>query len=204
MAKVSQTKGSRGTPFLSARERDIALAQERLGDVNGRCRWLLDVFTATDPQAIATSERAVWRDNLLAIAIGPLPGGLRRLVTFREKEPLNEDIPDLWQKIVKLTGAHRGGSVDLPPLRGWLGRLDGEASDKYVHLGRGYGVGSQDVSGFEAHLLHAVADLLIACDRLKECPECKRLFVARRRQERHPLCARRRLDRNRPSRRKGA
>ena len=38
-------------------------------------------------------------------------------------------------------------------------------------------------------LLHAVADLLIACQRLRECSACRRLFVANRRQLRHAKCS---------------
>jgi hypothetical protein len=64
-------------------------------------------------------------------------------------------------------------------------------------MGRGYRAGD-----FAAALLHAVADLLIACERLRECPECSRLFLAVRRQERHVKCARKDRDARRPSRQK--
>ena len=185
------------------RARDIELAQARLGDVDGRCRWLLDVFTATPPDAISSTERAVWRDNLMALVLGPRPGGGWRWAHVYEREPLGSELRGLWQKIGALVGSHRE-SVELPPLKGWLGRQDGPADPgvvtPYVRFGRGYKAGD-----FEAALLHAVADLLIACQRLRECDECHHLFVAKRRQTPHPKCARRVHDRNRPSRaKKGA
>jgi hypothetical protein len=185
---------------MAVRRRDIALAQERLGTLESRCRWLLSDFAARDPDTLSTSERAMVRDNLMALALGPRPGADWRWVAVNENDPLDEELSALWQRVVALTRAHRE-SVQLPPLGGWLGRMpagpdpSSAARVPYVRMGRGY-----RADDFEAALLHAVADLLISCERLRECPECGQLFVAVRRQERHPKCARKARDARRVSR----
>jgi hypothetical protein len=188
--------------FLQARRRDLELADQRLGDFEDRCRWLLDVFTAHDPATIARSERAVWRDNLMALVLGKRPRGGWRWQTFNENEPLDEDLPKLWRRVVALVASHRE-SVSLPRLKVWFGRQPSTPEDPpvetpYVRLGLGY-----EAEDFEMALVYVVIDLLSACTTLRECDECKRLFVANRRQKRHQKCARKFHERNRPSRAKG-
>jgi hypothetical protein len=67
----------------------------------------------------------------------------------------------------------------------------------YLHLAR-----RRSLEGLADQVVMAAARLLEACDRLRVCPECDRIFVARRRQERHPDCARRARDSRRHSRQK--
>jgi hypothetical protein len=200
MKPPRRTRQPGKTEWMAARCRDIALADQRLGTLENRCRWILDDFAARDPNTLSTSERALWRDNLMALALGPRPGGNWRWITVHEDDPLDVELRSLWQRVVALTRAHRE-SVNLPPLAGWLGRAPADAATSsvartpYVRMGRGY-----RADDFAAALLHAVADVLIGCERLRECPECGQLFVAVRRQERHPRCARMARDARRPSR----
>jgi len=188
--------------WLDARRRNIELADAQLGNLDERCHWLLDEFMTRDPDAILPSERAVWRDKLMALVLGARPGAGYRLLDLFENDPLEEEIRGLWERVVALTDAHRA-SVKLPQLEVWFGRhpetADGApVRTPYVRMGRGYRAGD-----FQTALLWTVVDLLSACQKLRECPECHHLFVARRRQERHAKCARKYWDRNRPSRRKG-
>lgn len=189
--------------WLADRRRDIQLADERLGNFDERCRWILDVFAVRDPATIAASERAVWRDNLMALVLGKRPPSVVRWAgRLHENEPLDEDLPQLWRRVVALVGAHHE-SVPLPSLVAWFGRHPATADDppaKTPYARMGVGLEAKD---FETSLVYAVMGLLSACDTLRECDECHRLFVANRRQKRHPKCARRFHDRNRPSRKKG-
>lgn len=198
-------------PWLAERRRDIDRASERLGSPENRCRWILDEFTTRDPDTLTRAERAIARDNLMAIVIGTRPtdylreGGTAqgwRWLTLYEGDPLDEELRELWQRVVKLTDAHRQSEL-LPPLTGGLVRvpaIDDESAARtpYIRLARSY-----RAEDFKAALLHAVADLLIGCERLRECDVCNRLFVANRRQERHRACARRRRDKRWNEKRKG-
>jgi hypothetical protein len=182
-------------PWLEDRRRDIELAAERLGGPEDRCRWILDDFTARDPHTLPKTERALWRDKLMALVLGVGVGrGMWRWMTIGENEPLDEELYGLWQRVGQLVAAHQG-PVLLPPLTGALARLPGDAGatktkTPYVRLTRTY-----RAEDFESALLHAVADLLIGCERLRECDECHRLFVATRGQKRLKVCARRQRDR---------
>src|SRR5687768_11688252 len=89
--------------FLAGRRRDIEVAHASLGDLDERCRWILEVFALRDPETLTTSERAVWRDKLLALALGPRPGADWRWIRIGEKEPLDEELRPLWQRVVALT-----------------------------------------------------------------------------------------------------
>jgi hypothetical protein len=185
---------------LRPRLRDVQLAVERLGTPENRCRWLLSDFVARDPDSLSTAERALWRDNLMALifGVGWFPGEWS--MTMDVNDPPDEALPALRQRVVALTRAHRE-AVLLPPLEGRLVRdllsrsTAPAVQTPYVRMAREY-----SAVDFEAALLHVVADLLIRCERLRACPECGLLFVARRRQERHPTCARKARDARRPSR----
>ena len=177
------------------RERDVELAHKRIGQtVDDRCRWLLDDFAERDPDTtMATAERAVLRDNLRALAEG-LPAD-RDQMTVKLDDPPDAALHALWAQLVALTRAHTT-YAPLPPLTDeGLWQRWKPASSRRVRLERRHGW-----PDFKTALFHRAADLLVACERLKECPECHRLFVARRRQERHPACARKARDARRPSR----
>jgi hypothetical protein len=181
------------------RTRDINLAMKRLGGVDDRCRWLLEDFVARDPDALSTGERVIARDNLQALAFGmpsvPIQATDRRAGWAGDDPVLTDDraFRALWQRIAELAAAHR---TPVPwATEGVFTRQ--HTPGPYIHFrveahGRGL------ASAVQA----AVIDLLSAGTRIRECPECHRLFVARRRQERHAKCARQRRDRNRPSRNK--
>jgi len=119
-----------------------------------------------------------------------------RQATWVFDDPVLTDdkaLRSLWDAIGKLTNAHRAPMEWSA--RGTFKRK--EAPGPYIRLHFERYAGNL----FGAACV-AVEDLLGACTRLRECPECQRLFVARRRQERHAKCARQRRDRNRPSRSK--
>lgn len=129
------------------------------------------------------------------------PSVVRISQRLHENEPLDKDLPQLWRRVVELVGAHRD-SVRLPDLKVWFGRHpipaeDSPAVTPYARMGIGL-----EAEDFETSLIYTVIELLSACTTLRECDECKRLFVATRRQKRHPKCARKYHDRNRPSRRR--
>jgi hypothetical protein len=153
-----------------------------------------------DPGTLSTGERAIWRDNLMALVLGPRANQGARYVQLYEDDPLGKNLRDLWLVARLLDGAHRA-SVSLPSLEGFIGPVVAprtSARTPYVRLARGH-----RAEHFHVALLHAMADLLIGCERLRECAECHRLFVATRRQERHKACAQRARDRNRTRRTQG-
>jgi len=184
--------------------RDVALARERIGTtIDDRCRWLLDDFAVRDPDALSTGERAVLRDNLHALAEGMKPRGIPEWAFPIDAtgcslpDPPDADLRGVWERAVALTRAHVQ-PADLPgvPEELWT-RWRPTSGKRSIRLER-----HRDWPDLTTALLHQVADLLAACERLRECPECHRLFVARRRQERHPKCARQARDSRRPSRQK--
>jgi hypothetical protein len=194
------------------RQRDVELAHQRIGaTVDERCTWLLDDFAPRDPDTLSSGERALAWDALFALAegvrdsAGRLPEDLQ--YSYRAPgEPLPDaELRDLWERIGALARAHRQ-PVPLPPIaeqfwaRGTF--RNAKRRSARVILQRHRNADSPAGPGFGTALLHRVADLLAACERLRECPECNRLFVAKRRQDRHPKCARQARDRNRPSRAK--
>ncbi len=178
---------------------DLERAGERIGTtVEARCRWVLEHLIPHDPSQLSTSERATLRENLMALARG-LFGQVPPMVTrasYSLGDPVWTDDPalrELWLRIGALARAHQS-PVPLPDTKFTLSR---RADPKYVVLER-----TLQISDFGPLVLHRIVDLLTACTRLRECPECHNLFVARRRQERHPKCARARRDAKRPSRQK--
>jgi hypothetical protein len=195
--------------WVAQRSRDVALARQRIGmTTDDRCRWLLEDFCARDPATLSTAERAMMRDNMLALAQVPFPpyGGPEddaRLElpplpdgggTFALDDPPDAELRPLWQKVVNLTCAHRA-PAPLPAVKEVLCSAPGRMANGRLRLGR-----RRASPDFQTTLLHRVADLLEHCERLRECPECHMLFVMRRRQERHPKCARKARDARRPSR----
>jgi len=192
------------------KQRDIALARERIGTtVDDRCRWLLDDFAVRDPDMVATGERAVLRDNLHALAEGLEPRAPGEQAWPEPIDttghplpnPPDADLRGIWEQVVALTRAHIDpASAGLPSVDEMLwARWRPTSGKRSIRLER-----HRVWPDLTTALLHRVADLLAACERLRECPECHRLFVARRRQERHATCARKARDRRRPSRKKGA
>lgn len=178
--------------------RDVMLAAARLGGIDGRCRWLLDDFVPHDPDSLSAAERALARDNLAALAFGhpSVPASITSSHSFNFKDPVLTDDASLravWQEIGRLANAHR----DPVPSR-IEGAFRAVARMPYVRLRLWH----RDTN-LAATLIYSVRSLFEACERLRECPECHRLFVANRRQERHPQCARKARDARRPSRAKG-
>ena len=190
------------------RAHDLARAHQRIGGtVDERTRWVVEGFAARDPADLSTGERATLRDDLLALAHGILTGadalaGQWALTgySWSSGDPVLTDddaLRELWRQISKLATAHQG-RVPLPQAETFLERR--VRGGRYVRLELTHRAGV----GLATTILYRVAELLSTCERLVECPECHRLFVARRRQERHPVCARRARDRRRPSRAKGS
>ena len=172
--------------------RDYQLAAQRIGHtVDERCHWLLERFVTQDPADLSTGERVTLRDNLFAFAVGL--GATWQ--TFSSKDPLAHDQAaqrSLWLEVVALTRAHRKPVV-LPEAKAVLeGKKN---SGPYTRLAV-----ARQADGLAPMVLLAAAELLARCERLRECPECHLLFVAQRRQERHPTCARRARDSRRPNR----
>ena len=197
---VSVMHPSGHEPEVERRMRDINLAMKRLGGVDERCRWLLEEFAMRDPAQLSTAERALVRDNLAALAFGmpQIPATTNRRVGWGfDDRVLTDDrsLRAVWRSVRNYADAHRapfGMSFG-----GTFKRLETPGPYVRLHL-------EAQARGLANALRFAVVEVLSACTRLRECPECHRLFVARRRQERHPKCARQRRDRNRPSRRKSA
>jgi hypothetical protein len=100
----------------------------------------------------------------------------------------------VWARVVALTRAHRE-PVALPLRKEMFMQLSTGGS--YLRLSR-----RAEVVGLADQIIIEAARVLEGCERLRVCPECDRIFVARRRQERHPQCARQARDRRRPSRQK--
>lgn len=186
----------------SARSRDIRLAAERIGNtVDKRCRWLLDEFAPRDPDTMTSAERLMLRDHLQALSIHrwrhidaetDLPPDPPGHVALLLNEPADEALRGLWQDVVALTRIDVNAfPVPLPDTGDglWIQRTSNKG---WVAFGR-----CRLRGDFRAVLLHHVADLLVACKRLRVCPECHGLFVAQRRQERHAACARQARDRRR-------
>jgi hypothetical protein len=185
------------------RDRDVALAHQRIGTTTeARCRWLLDEFVIRDPAALSSGELATLRDQLLALAgfggafEGPLPGPANMSGTLdMDRDPVLVDdgaLRQVWERVGALTRAHQAPVV-LPPGEEIL--TVNYRGGPYVRLTREWVTNSLA----DLVILRAVS-LLEDCDRLRICPECDRIFVARRRQERHPRCARKARDARRPSR----
>jgi hypothetical protein len=180
--------------------RDVVLAGQRIGlTVRKRCHWLLEDFVRRDPAELSTGERQMLLDNLVALACGfglnaTIPSTVST-IRYASDDPVATDpaaLRALWEGIGQLAAAHQAPAT-LPAAERTLIKQGGPGP--YVRLR--YDVAAR---GLAEAARHAAAELLAACDRLRECPECHQLFVANRRQERHPTCARRARDARRPSR----
>jgi hypothetical protein len=187
------------------RYRDWDLARQRIGTTTEtRCRWLLEEFVARDPATLSTGELATLRDNLLALIGlgGPMDkdarppqvaGHVGGDVDFDDPVLVDDAaLRALWEAVGRLAQAHRT-EAPLPGAEETLARAS--YGRGYVRLHR-----RRQLKGLTDFVILEAASLLAACERLRECPECHLLFVARRRQERHPKCARQARDRRRPSR----
>jgi hypothetical protein len=209
--KVRAARGARKVPVArriaeaDRHLRDIALAHQRIGTtVETRARWLLEDFVARDPATLATGELATLRDNLQALAgyggltVGPTTGAAMTASMGYDDPVLVDEaaLRAVWARVVALTQAHRE-PVPLPAQKEMFMRLTTGGS--YLRLSR-----RSDVAGLADQIVIEAARVLEGCERLRVCPECDRIFVARRRQERHPKCARQARDRRRPSRQRGA
>ena len=214
--RAGRALGQRLRAQFEQQERDIALARARIGATSEeRCRWLLDEFASRDPDTLATGERATVRDNLHALAEGlpvddPVIGGTRVFpptgprpydASGRLGPALDEtDLRSVWTQVLALTRAHHQ-PVRLPKIEEtlWAPGLVPRGSKRRIRLIRHH----DRWPDFTSAVLHQAAELLVRVaesGRLGECPECGELFVARRRQERHPKCARTARDARRPSR----
>ena len=179
--------------------RDVGLAHQRIGTTpDDRGRWLLSDCLEDDPAELSAGERATLRDNLVALMLG-LPGP-ERMPTQKDwafDDPVWTDdsaLGAVWAQLGALATAHHQPGAKLPAAKEERLQQTWPAAP-YVKLER-----VRQLDGAAAIRLDAAAAVLAACTRLRECPECRRLFVARRRQERHPTCARRARDARRPSR----
>src|SRR5690349_13521343 len=100
---------------MNERQRDVDLAQSRLGHSESRLAWILDEFMVHDPTALSTGERSMWRDNFTDIVLSPRAGGPPRMVTMYEEDPLRKEIGALQAYLRPLTECHRA-SVEMPEL----------------------------------------------------------------------------------------
>ena len=182
--------------------RDVGVAYHRIGgpSTEARCRWVLEEFVPRDPATLSSGDVANLRDNLQALAGY---GGLAEAGSpfdageIEWNDPVLVDdaaLHTLWERVGALAQAQRT-PAPLPSGDDMLTQR--VRSGPYVRLER-----VRAVKGLANVVILSTAKLLEACDRLRECPECHRLFVARRRQERHPPCARKARDARRPSRQK--
>jgi hypothetical protein len=188
---------------LRRRVRDLELAVERIGTTTeARCRWLLEEFVPRDPTSLASGEVTTLRDNLQALAwhgAGARPPNVGASGWYNTDDPVLVDdgaLRQVWERVCALTRAHQAG-VMLPLGEELLRRAPTTSPGSYLRLER-----HRVIEGLADRVVFNSARLLEACDRLRVCPECDRIFVARRRQLRHGTCARQARDRRRPSRQK--
>jgi hypothetical protein len=195
LARVGITVGA--TPEVAEEAvRNLVRAELRIGGAQPRkrARWLIEEFLATPPTELAPGEVMNRHHELGALVVAAMREQDKPPAAQMEFDIDPETLRAPWKALDDLVRRWVAGKpVALPSIEMTLERQkDGDDLRGKI---------TTSTTGMMNNVLLAVARLLEdPAVRVRECPECGKLFVPERRQKRHLKCARQARDAKRPDR----